>query len=148
MYNVNGDIILDRIEKKVKKKEEVSKSELLSLTFTPIMGGSLSKADRIMRSIRIIEEVEDDYKYDIESMLYAFADKFLKGNELEQIKEEIAMTKLGKMLREDGIREGMKQKGYNDAENLLRLGVDEKIVAEGIGLSLDKVREIKKKILN
>ena len=152
MYNVNGDIVLDRIEKKIKKKEEVSKSELVSLTFTPIMGGSLSKADRIMRSIRIIEEVEDDYKYDIESMLYAFADKFLKGKELEEIKEEIAMTKLGKMLREEGIREGIKegikQKGYKDAENLLRLGVDEKIVAEGIGLSLDKVREIKKKILN
>ena len=85
-------------------------------------------------------------------MLYAFADKFLKGKELEEIKEEIAMTKLGKMLREEGIREGIKegikQKGYKDAENLLRLGVDEKIVAEGIGLSLDKVREIKKKILN
>ena len=31
------------------------------------------------------------------------ADKFLKGPELEEIKEVVAMTRLGQMLREDGI---------------------------------------------
>jgi len=39
-------------------------------------------------------------------MLYAFADKFLDGRDLEKVREKISMTKLGEMLFEDGIRKG------------------------------------------
>ena len=39
-------------------------------------------------------------------MLYAFADKFLKGKDLQRVKEEISMTELGRMLIEDGRTEG------------------------------------------
>ena len=31
----------------------------------------------------IVKSYDSEYKYDIESMLYAFADKFLKGKDLE-----------------------------------------------------------------
>lgn len=40
-------------------------------------------------------------------MLYAFADKFLDRKDLEKVKEEISMTKLGEMLVEDGIKKGI-----------------------------------------
>jgi len=39
-------------------------------------------------------------------MLYAMADKFLEAAELEKLKEEIAMTRLGQMIWEDGVAEG------------------------------------------
>ncbi len=40
------------------------------------------------------------------------------------------------------------EKGIEDATNFLRLGVSEEIVAKGTGLTIEKVRELKKKILN
>lgn len=45
----------------------------------------------------------------MQAILYAFAGKFLKTEELDQVKEEIKMTVLGEMLREDGIKEGIKR---------------------------------------
>ena len=83
MSDKNGDLIVEELEKKVKNKEHITKQELIALTFTPIMGGKLTKAEKIIKSIRIVKSSENEYKYDIESMLYAFADKFLSGKDLQ-----------------------------------------------------------------
>ena len=106
MSDKNGDLVVEELEKKVKNKEHITKQELIALTFTPIMGGKLTKAEKIIKSIRIVKSSDSEYKYDIESMLYAFADKFLKGKDLQRVKEEISMTELGRMLIEDGRTEG------------------------------------------
>ena len=106
MCDKNGDLIVEELENKVKNKENITKQELVALTFTPIMGGKLTKAEKIIKSIRIVKSSDNEYKYDIESMLYAFADKFLKGKDLQKVKEEISMTELGRMLIEDGRTEG------------------------------------------
>lgn len=39
-------------------------------------------------------------------MVYVMADKFLDSVEMEQLKEEIKMTRLGKMLYDDGRQAG------------------------------------------
>ena len=106
MSEKNGDLIFEELEKKINNKEKLTKQELVSLAFTPIMGGKLTKAEKIIKSIRIVKSSDSEYKYDIESMLYAFADKFLKGKDLQRVKEEISMTELGRMLIEDGRTEG------------------------------------------
>ena len=152
MRNVDGDIVISNLEEKITNNEDISREELIALTFTPIMGGKLSKVDKIIKSIRILKEIEDDKVYEIESMLYAFADKFLEGKNLDKVKEEISMTKLGKMLREDGRIEGRKEghneKAIKDAINFLKLGVSEEIVAKGTELPIEKIRELKKNLLN
>ena len=106
MSEKNGDLIFEELEKKINNKEKLTKQELVSLAFTPIMGGKLTKVEKIIKSIRIVKSSDSEYKYDIESMLYAFADKFLKGKDLQRVKEEISMTELGRMLIEDGRTEG------------------------------------------
>ena len=83
MSDKNGDLVVEELEKKVKNKEHITKQELIALTFTPIMGGKLTKAEKIIKSIKIVKSSDSEYKYDIESMLYAFADKFLQGKDLE-----------------------------------------------------------------
>ena len=40
-------------------------------------------------------------------MLYTLADKFLSAGELNEIKEVLAMTRLGQMLYDDGVKKGM-----------------------------------------
>ena len=122
MSDRNGDLIVEELEKKVKNKEHITKQELIALTFTPIMGGKLTKAEKIIKSIRIVKSSNNEYKYDIESMLYAFADKFLRGKDLQRVKEEISMTELGRMLIEDGIEKGIeKGRAEGKTETLIKL---------------------------
>ena len=53
----------------------------------------------------------------IQAVLYAFANKFLDTAELEEIKEAIAMTKLGEMLFEDGKSAGEGRRRNETADN-------------------------------
>ena len=87
-------------------------STLLCTTFLLCMlGGCTSKEvipklkDPVSESVQGIE-IEKTDASKIEAMLYAMADKFLDAVDLEKLKEEIAMTRLGQMIWEDGREEG------------------------------------------
>ncbi len=45
----------------------------------------------------------------MQAVLYALAAKFLTQEDLDVLKEEIAMTLLGQMLMEDGIKKGRQE---------------------------------------
>ena len=45
----------------------------------------------------------------MQAVLYTFADKFLTGDELNNVKEVLVMTKLGQMIFNDGIEEGLEK---------------------------------------
>lgn len=109
MSNKDGDAIIELIEDKIENNENITKQDLVSLTFTPIMGGKMNKLNKIIKSIKILKRIDCKYKHDIESMIYAFADKFLEGKDLEKVKEELRMTDLGKMLVNDGIKQGKEE---------------------------------------
>ena len=75
MYDRDGDIVIKEVEEKINDNVDVTKQDLIALTFTPIMSGKLSKLDKIIKSIRLVKKIDNQYRYDVESMLYAFADK-------------------------------------------------------------------------
>lgn len=66
-------------------------------------------ADKIINAIQVVKDVNNDYRYDVESILYAFANKFLSGKDLDKVKEELRMTELGKSLIQEGIEKGIKE---------------------------------------
>jgi hypothetical protein len=78
-----------------------------------------------------------------------------KYGDNENLNEEVAsMTKslYDPVVEERGIEKGI-EKGENnralkDALNFLKLGVNEEIVSQGTGLSIDIIRELKKEIMN
>ena len=152
MYDKDGDIVIREVEEKLNNNIEVTKQDLVALTFTPIMSGELTKLDRIIKSIRIVKKIDNDYRYDIESMLYAFADKFLDGKDLEKVKEEISMTKLGEMLVQDGIEkgkvEGKEEQAIETARIAIKKGLSNELIAELTGLSDKEIEIIKKTISN
>lgn len=101
-----GELLKD-IENKLIEHKELSDKEQLDLTFIPLMGGKLSKEDKIMRAIKLTKDYPMSKKEDIQAMLYTFAYKFLSGTALENVKEVIKMTELGKMLHDEGVQEGI-----------------------------------------
>lgn len=70
------------------------------------------------------------------------AEKFLESMDLEEIMEGVRMTRLGKMLVEARYKEGIEKEKMENARNLIDI-LDEKIIAERIGLPLEVVREMK-----
>lgn len=120
MSNKDGDKIFNEIVNKINNNEDITKVDLVELTFTPIMGGKLSKADKILNAIKVVKNIDKEYKHDIESILYAFASKFLKGRDLEKVREEIKMTELGRSLIEEGIEKGIekgREKGREEGKS-------------------------------
>lgn len=112
------------------------------------MSGKLTKLDRIIKSIRIVKKIYNEYRYDIESMLYAFADKFLDGKDSEKVKEEISMTKLGEMLVEDGIKKGEEKKAIETAKIAIRKGLSDELICELTDLTESQISIIRQSISN
>ena len=148
MYDRDGDIVIKEVEEKINDNVDITKQDLIALTFTPIMSGKLSKLDKIIKSIRLVKKIDNEYRYDVESMLYAFADKFLEGKDLEKVKEEISMTKLGEMLVEDGIKKGEERKAIEIAKTAIKEGMSDVLIAKLTGLTESQVSIIRQSISN
>ena len=74
------------------------------------MSGSLGRKDSIKEALLLAKQSRETAAEKATAMLYALADKFLNSAELEEIKEVVAMTRLGQMIFDDGIQQGV-QKG-------------------------------------
>ncbi|RXI40124.1 hypothetical protein DP129_05255 [Clostridium tetani] len=86
------------------------------------MGGKVGIVDKIINVIHIVKDINNDYKYDVESILYAFANKFLSEKDLEKVKEELRMTELGKSLIQEGMEKEIKEgREEGKAELLIKM---------------------------
>ena len=122
--------LIEALQKKRKNGQPVTREELIRLALCPLMGGSLSQKERILRAFEITKEatgVSQEELRKIEAVIYAMADKFLDSADMEQVKETVKMTRLGKMVYEDGVQVGMKtglqtgiQQGIQSALRLLK----------------------------
>ncbi len=109
MQNKNADEVLATLQQKLETHEAVTKADLLPLVLSPLMGGQTTLSERIVTAFRITRQVTTITKHEIqkvEAMMYAMADKFLDDADMEQLKKEIRMTRLGQMLYEDAKAEG------------------------------------------
>lgn len=108
----NADKTIKELERK-QGTGKIKKEDLAGLLLTPLMSGSMSISDRIRRSIRLLQQEHDILgKEDLlrmESVLYAFAMKFLSKAELSEMQEVFAMTILGQMLEARGIEKGIEK---------------------------------------
>lgn len=91
--------------------------------------------------------INEEYRQDVQSILYAFANKFLSGKELEDVKEELKMTELGKSLikegREEGIAEGKKKKAIETAKEAIHMGLEDEKIIKLTGLTLEELKLLK-----
>lgn len=140
MADKDGDKIYNDIVEKIKSGKDITKQDIISLTFTPIMGGKIGTVDKIINAINVVKDINNDYKYDVESILYAFASKFLSGKDLERVKEELRMTELGK----DLIDEGKNEKTIEIVKRAIKKGMDNETIKELTDLDIDKIELIRK----
>ncbi len=142
MVEKDAETALTAVENKLKNGETLTDLDLLDVVFSPIMGGKMPKPDRIKKGVTISKECENEKSRDIQALLYLFATKFLNKIEIEQIKELIKMSDLGKMLIDEGKVAGKAEERFEIARNLLDVLDDATIVLK-TGLSLDVVQNLR-----
>ena len=151
MQQRDADKLLAKLEQKQNKGEIITKKDLIPLILCPLMSGITSQKDRINKAYHIIRNTTEIEKTDagkIEAMLYAMADKFLDAIDLEKLKEEMAMTRLGQMIWEDGVAEG-RVKGKNETltrqiKIKLEKGKTVEEIADDLEESTEKIEELMK----
>ena len=143
MASKNGDDVFKNVSDKISKGISLSKDDIISLSFSPIMGGQVSKLDRILNTIKLLKDIDITYRHDVESIIDAFANKFLSGKELERVKEELKVTELGKSL----IDEGKKEKAIEIAKKAILKGMDNETIQDLTDLSIEDI-ELIRKVMN
>lgn len=126
--------------------------QLTALAFVPVMTHHEERIEVLSEAVQLSHQVADTQKkMDIQSILFAFANKFLNGNDLARIKEEIVMTQLGQMIYEDGHKIGImegEEKGKLEgklevAKALLDILSDEAI-AKRAQLPLETIQKLRR----
>ena len=102
----NADEVFQYLQEKKNSGEAFSDEDFASLSLTPLMSSGLSKKDTIKTAILLVKQDNRVTAEKSLAILYTLADKFLTGNDLEEIKEVVAMTRLGQMLYDDGLKAG------------------------------------------
>lgn len=111
MQHKDADEVIANLKCKIKKGEILTREDLVPLIFCPLMGGKSSQRGRIKAAYEITRKatmVDREEIRKIETVIYAMADKFLDAVDLESMKEEVKMTRLGQMLINDGIAQGIR----------------------------------------
>ena len=99
----------------------MSEDDFANLTLTPLMTSKMCRKDVIKEAIQIVKQEKQLTAEKTMAMLYTLADKFLSAGELNEIKEVLAMTRLGQMLYDDGMKKGMEKKENQLTELTARL---------------------------
>ena len=102
----NADEILQYLQQKKKNGECFTDEDFAKLSLTPLMNSIQGKKETIKTAILFAKQDNSEIAEKTMAILYTLADKFLQGNDLEEIKEVVAMTRLGQMLYDDGLKDG------------------------------------------
>ena len=115
------DEIFQSVKAKIEAGEPLSEDDFANLTLTPLMTSKMCRKDVIKEAIQIVKQEKQLTAEKTIAMLYTLADKFLSAGELNEIKEVLAMTRLGQMLYDDGMKKGMEKKENQLTELTARL---------------------------
>lgn len=105
----DADTVLKRLEKKKQNGELFTEEDFAMLALTPLMSSKKERKDVILESLKLSKTEKSITAEKTMAMLYTLADKFLEGKELEEIKEAVAMTRIGQMIFDDGVVRGREE---------------------------------------
>jgi hypothetical protein len=107
MVNIDGDEKYSSIKIKINNGEELTVDDIVILTFIPLMKSNLSKGTRAMNSLNLAKSIKDEkLRGDCVTLLYALFDKFADSELKKKFREVFTMTDIGKMIYEDGLKDG------------------------------------------
>lgn len=149
MQDQNADKVIAELRRKQDAGETITKADLLPLVLSPLMSGQMSQKERVSAAYDITRkatEMDAEIIRKVEAVIYIMADKFLDSKEMEQLKEEIKMTRLGKMLYDDGAQNGAKTKLREQVAKKIARGDSVEKIADDLMEGIHVIEEIVKEL--
>jgi predicted transposase YdaD len=133
MSVLDGDKTYSEIKAKVDSNEPLTKQDLMSIVFLPMMKNSVDKATSFEHAINLSKEVPDESeRVQIQEMLKLLAEKFIKdADTIQKLKEMINMGLINELLAKD--------KAIDIAKKMLQKGLSVEIVSETTDLDISTV---------
>ena len=94
------------MREKLDNGENLNEEDYAGLALAPLMSGKLSRKDKIKMAILFAKQGDTVTAEKTIAILYTLADKFLKGKELQEVREVVSMTRIGQMIYDDGVEKG------------------------------------------
>ena len=102
----SADEVFHYLQEKSRKGESFTDEDYAKLSLTPLMSSGQGRKDTIKTAILLAKQDTRVTAEKTVAILYTMADKFLQESDLEEIKEVVAMTRLGQMIYDDGLKVG------------------------------------------
>ncbi len=106
LTDYDADKIFQRMQEKLDNGEVLNEEDYAGLALAPLMSGKLSRKEKIKKAILFAKQGETVTAEKTIAILYTLADKFLKGKELQEVREVVSMTRIGQMIYDDGVEKG------------------------------------------
>lgn len=106
LTEIDADSILKRLQEKKQKGEVFTEEDFAQLALAPLIKSKKKQKDVILESLKLSKMETSTTAEKMMAMLYILADKFLRGNDLKEVKEEIKTTRIGQMMFNAGVARG------------------------------------------
>ncbi len=109
LTNKDADVVLKYLQEKKQKDELFTEEDFAQLAIAPLMTSKKTRKEVILESLKLSKTQRSITAEKTMAMLYTLADKFLEGKDLEDVKEAVAMTRIGQMIFDDGVVRGREE---------------------------------------
>jgi predicted transposase/invertase (TIGR01784 family) len=144
MSALDGDKTYDDIKLKVEAGKPLTKNDLMSIVFLPLMKNSIDKTTRFEQVAMLSTDLTGaGEQAQVQGMIGLLAEKFIADRaDLKRVKELMNMGIIFEMMREDGVKEGAIESAIKIAKNLLKKGSTIEFVAEVTGMGEAEIRDL------
>lgn len=152
LCGLDTDRIFENIKKNIKCLEKLTDDEKMQMIILPLtVKGKVDKQVLLKEIILLAKEIEDENdRTFIMAGLLTFADKIISSQLAEEIRREIRMLKVEKIIFEEGLEEGIVEgehrKQIKIAENMIRAGKTIQEIAEFTEMAIEDIMKIPKSI--
>ncbi|MDR1688608.1 MAG: hypothetical protein LBS21_08370 [Clostridiales bacterium] len=128
MVKMDGDKAFEEIKAKIEAGAGLTKQDLMSIVFLPMMKSKDDKVKRLERSIMLSKEIKTEpVQTQIQAMLEMLAEKFVDDEkELTRLKGMMKMGVIFDMIRED-LREELRDEITNKVRNEITDEISSKV---------------------
>lgn len=112
------------MQEKLDNGETLNEEDYAGLALAPLMSGKLSRKEKIKKAILFAKQGDTATAEKTIAILYTLADKFLKGKELQEVREVVSMTRIGQMIYDDGVEKGRAEGRAEGRQEGLDRGMD------------------------
>ena len=136
MSALDGDKTYEELQAKIAAGQKLTKQDLMSIIFLPMMSNNVDKATRFEQVAELSKEVSDtEEKLQVQGMIGLLAEKFISDfATLKKIKELMSVGVIFEMMRDDGKVEGKIEGKIEVAKNMLKRKTPVEVVIEDTGL--------------